>query len=213
MRWVVENLSDGCSGGELPRLPSFVALPKYISLTTSSASDSGATTVTTDRSTATTSLSNPVYATAAADTIYHTAEDGSRAGSRSASADSGSGRRSSSRQSPVAAIPHVDMPREIPYKEIVAITNDFSESQVVAELDFGTGYEGFLDTGHGRVHVLVKRLGMKTCPALRVRFARELCNLAKLRHRNLVQLRGWCTDHGEMLVVYDYAPGSLLICS
>ncbi|XP_066364671.1 receptor like protein kinase S.2 [Miscanthus floridulus] len=208
MRWVVENLSDGCSGGDLPRLPSFVALPKYISLTTSSSSDSGATTVTTDRSTATTSLSKPVYATAAADTIYHTAEDGSSAGSRSASADSG--RRSSSRLSPVAAIPHVDMPREISFKEIVAITNDFSESQVVAELDFGTGYEGFLDTGHGRVHVLVKRLGMKTCPALRVRFARELCNLAKLRHRNLVQLRGWCTDHGEMLVVYDYAPGSLL---
>ncbi|CAD6271056.1 unnamed protein product [Miscanthus lutarioriparius] len=137
MRWVVENLSDGCSGGDLPRLPSFVALPKYISLTTSSASDSGATTVTTDRSTATTSLSNPVYATAAADTIYHTAEDEGRTGSRSASADSG--RRSSSRLSPVAAIPHVDMPREIPYKEIVAITNDFSESQVVAELDFGTG--------------------------------------------------------------------------
>jgi len=54
---------------------------------------------------------------------------------------------------------------------------------------------------------------MKTCPALRVRFARELCNLAKLRHRNLVQLRGWCTDHGEMLVVYNYAPGSLVICS
>ena len=79
---------------------------------------------------------------------------------------------------------------------------------MVAELDFGTGYEGFLDTGHGRVHVLVKRLGMKTCPALRVRFARELCNLAKLRHRNLVQLRGWCKDHGEMLVVYDYASGA-----
>lgn len=209
MRWVVENLSDGCSAGDLPRLPSFVALPKYISLTSSSASDSGATTVTTDRSTAATSLtnSNPVYATAAADTIYHTAEDGRTTGSRSASADSG--RRSSSRLAPVA-IPHVDTPREIPYKEIVAITNDFSESQVVAELDFGTGYEGFLDTGHGRVHVLVKRLGMKTCPALRVRFARELCNVAKLRHRNLVQLRGWCTDHGEMLVVYDYSPGSLL---
>jgi serine/threonine protein kinase len=45
---------------------------------------------------------------------------------------------------------------------------------------------------------------------LRLRFARELCNLAKLRHRNLVQLRGWCTEQGEMLVVYDYSPGSLL---
>ncbi|CAL4993503.1 unnamed protein product [Urochloa decumbens] len=201
MKWVVENLSDGCSG-HLPRLPSFVALPKYISLTSSS--DSGTTTVTTD-STATT-LSKPVYATAAADTIYQTAEDGRRPSSRSANDSGGDSRRS---PRPVA-IPNVDMPREISYKEIVAITNDFSESQVVAELDFGTGYEGFLDTGHGRIHVLVKRLGMKTCPALRVRFARELCNLGKLRHRNLVQLRGWCTDHGEMLVVYDYSPGSLL---
>jgi len=199
MKWVVENLSDGCSG-DLPHLPSFVAHPKYISLTSSS--DSGTTTIATD-STATTQ-SKPVYATAAADTIYHTAEDG-RSSSRSA--DSGG----SSRRSPrPVAIPNVDMPRDISYEEIVAITNGFSESQVVAELDFGTGYEGFLDNGHGRVHVLVKRLGMKTCPALRVRFARELCNLAKLRHRNLVQLRGWCTDHGEMLVVYDYSPGSLL---
>ena len=45
---------------------------------------------------------------------------------------------------------------------------------------------------------------------MHVRFATELYNLAKPRHKNLVQLRGWCTDHGEMLVVYDYAPGSLL---
>uniref|UniRef100_A0A0A9H5C4 Protein kinase domain-containing protein n=1 Tax=Arundo donax TaxID=35708 RepID=A0A0A9H5C4_ARUDO len=199
MKWVVENLSDSCSG-DLPPLPSFLALPKYISLTSSS--DSSTATMTTDSTV--TSVSKPVYATAAGDTIYLTAEDG-RSSFRSAD-NSGNSRRSS-RQ---VTIPNVDMPREISYKEIVTITNDFSESQVVAELDFGTGYEGFLDNGHGRVHVLVKRLGMKTCPALRVRFARELCNLAKLRHRNLVQLRGWCTEHGEMLVVYDYTPGSLL---
>ncbi|KAF8721521.1 hypothetical protein HU200_023028 [Digitaria exilis] len=210
MKWVVENLlPDGGCSGDLPRLPSFAALPKYyISLTSSS--DSGTTTtIATDGTvTTTTTMSKPVYATAAAEleTIYHTADDGNGRRSGSRSADSGAWR------SPVAAaIPNVDMPREISYKEIVAITNGFSESQVVAELDFGTGYEGFLDNnGHGRVHVLVKRLGMKTCPALRVRFARELCNLANLRHRNLVQLRGWCTDHGEMLVVYDYSPGSLL---
>ncbi|KAJ1291172.1 hypothetical protein BS78_02G297600 [Paspalum vaginatum] len=203
MKWVVENLSsDGCSG-DLPPLPSFVALPKYLSLTSSS-SDSGTTTTI-----ATTDGDRAIYTTAAADTIYHTAQDGT---ARSSASGGGSSRRSSSSPRPVAVVlPHVDTPREMSYKEIVAITNDFSESQVVAELDFGTGYEGFLDNAHGgRIHVLVKRLGMKTCPALRVRFARELCNLAKLRHRNLVQLRGWCTDHGEMLVVYDYSPGSLL---
>ncbi|KAL6841621.1 hypothetical protein ACP4OV_028560 [Aristida adscensionis] len=204
MKWVVENLSGSCAG-DLPPLPSFLALPRYISLTSSSDSGSGTTTVSTDISTVT-SVSKPTYATAAGDTIYLTAEE-----ERSSSCSgTGSGGNNSHRSPRQMAIPDVDMPREISYKEIVAITNDFSESQVVAELDFGTGYEGFLSTGHGRIHVLVKRLGMKTCPALRVRFARELCNLAKLRHRNLVQLRGWCTEHGEMLVVYDYTPGSLL---
>ncbi|KAL6127357.1 hypothetical protein ACLB2K_075398 [Fragaria x ananassa] len=51
---------------------------------------------------------------------------------------------------------------------------------------------------------------MKTCPALRARFSNELQNLGRLRHRNLVQLRGWCTEQGEMLVVYDYLADHLL---
>ncbi|KAF7071887.1 hypothetical protein CFC21_077118 [Triticum aestivum] len=209
MKWVVENISGSCSG-ELPALPSFLALPKYISLTSSSDDSGSSTTIAGTNSTATSAASTKhMYATAAGTTIYLTAEDGRSPTGGSGENKSGSSQRSSPR--PAVAVPNVDTPREISYKEIVEITNDFSESQVVAELDFGTGYEGFLDNGNGgRVHVLVKRLGMKTCPALRVRFANELCNLAKLRHRNLVQLRGWCTDHGEMLVVYDHSPGNLL---
>ncbi|XP_051186340.1 receptor like protein kinase S.2 [Lolium perenne] len=215
MKWVVENIS-GSSSGDLPPLPSFVAHPKYISLTSSSSDDSGtSTTIVGTNSTASPASSpmKPMYATAAGTTIYLTAEDGNKtsSGGGSGTDKSGNSQRSSLSPRPVVAVPNVDTPREISYKEIVAITNDFSESQVVAELDFGTGYEGFLDNGRGgRIHVLVKRLGMKTCPALRTRFANELCNLAKLRHRNLVQLRGWCTDHGEMLVVYDHSPGNLL---
>ncbi|KAM0835792.1 hypothetical protein ACQ4PT_062720 [Festuca glaucescens] len=213
MKWVVENIS-GSSSGDLPQLPSFVAHPKYISLTSSSSDDSGtSTTIVGTDSTASPASSpmKPMYATAAGTTIYLTAEDGNKtlSGGGSGTDKSANSQRSSPRA--LVAVPNVDTPREISYKEIVAITNDFSESQVVAELDFGTGYEGFLDNGRGgRIHVLVKRLGMKTCPALRTRFANELCNLAKLRHRNLVQLRGWCTDHGEMLVVYDHSPGNLL---
>uniref|UniRef100_A0ACD5XQP3 Uncharacterized protein n=1 Tax=Avena sativa TaxID=4498 RepID=A0ACD5XQP3_AVESA len=210
MKWVVENVSGSCSG-DLPPLPSFSAHPKYISLTSSDDSVT-TTTITATNSTATpaSSTMKPMYVTAAGTTIYLTAEDGkTSSGGGSGTEKSGNSQRSSPR--PMVSVPNVDTPREISYKEIVAITNDFSESQVVAELDFGTGYEGFLDNGHGgQNHVLVKRLGMKTCPALRTRFANELCNLAKLRHRNLVQLRGWCTDHGEMLVVYDHSPGNLL---
>jgi serine/threonine protein kinase len=91
--------------------------------------------------------------------------------------------------------------------EIISATNNFADSQRVAELDFGTAYQGFLNSHH---HILVKRLGMKTCPALRARFSNELRNLGRLRHRNLVQLRGWCTEQGEMLVVYDYLADRLL---
>ncbi|VAI16544.1 unnamed protein product [Triticum turgidum subsp. durum] len=209
MKWVVENISGSCSG-DLPALPSFLALPKYISLTSSSDDSGTSTTIAGTNSTATSAASTKhMYATAAGTTIYLTAEDGRSPTGGSGENKSGNSQLSSPR--PAVTVPNVDTPREISYKEIVEITNDFSESQVVAELDFGTGYEGFLDNGNGgRVHVLVKRLGMKTCPALRVRFANELCNLAKLRHRNLVQLRGWCTDHGEMLVVYDHSPGNLL---
>ncbi|KAE8708736.1 Calcium-binding EF-hand family protein isoform 1 [Hibiscus syriacus] len=65
----------------------------------------------------------------------------------------------------------------------------------------------FLDN---RQHILVKRLGMTKCPALRIRFSSELQNLARLRLRNLVQFRGWCTEQGEMLVVYDYLANRLL---
>ncbi|KAI3469968.1 hypothetical protein Pfo_026631 [Paulownia fortunei] len=103
--------------------------------------------------------------------------------------------------------PVVETPRVITYEEIISATNNFSDSQRVAEVDFGTAYHGFLE---GRYHVIVKRLGMKTCPALRMRFANEFQNLGRLRHRNLVQLRGWCTEQGEMLVVYDYSVSRLL---
>ncbi|KQJ86911.1 receptor like protein kinase S.2 [Brachypodium distachyon] len=223
MKWVVENLSGSSCSADLPPLPSFSALPNYISLTSSSSdsSDSGTTTTTTTCTTTTieagttSTTSNsmkppPMYATADGATVYLTAEEEQQVSS-SASGEKSGVERSPSR----AVVPNVDTPREISYAEIVAMTKDFSASQVVAELDFGTAYEGFLedDDGHHRhrQHVLVKRLGMKTCPALRVRFANELRNVGQLRHRNLVRLRGWCTDHGEMLVVYDHSPGTSLL--
>ncbi|CBI17319.3 unnamed protein product, partial [Vitis vinifera] len=140
------------------------------------------------------SLSSPTTG----ETIYATAENGRITETNSSN---------SSRRQQSSIFPMVQTPQEISYKEIASATNNFSESQRAAELDFGTAYHGFLDNGH---HVLVKRLGMKTCPALRARFSNELQNLGRLRHRNLVQLHGWCTEQGEMLVVYDYLSNRLL---
>ncbi|KAL3329295.1 hypothetical protein AABB24_036410 [Solanum stoloniferum] len=202
MKWVVEALS-GHIYGKLPDLPCFKSHPLYISL--SSPSNSTTSNTITTRSTATTSTSttpgfnSTMFITATGDTMYLSAESGST------SSNNESGNCSSRRQSSNFLM--VETAREITFKEIIAATNNFSDSRRVAEIDFGTAYHGFLENNQ---HVLVKRLGMKTCPALRVRFSNELQNLGRLRHRNLVQLRGWCTEQGEMLVIYDYSQSSLL---
>lgn len=205
MKWILDVLSCNIYG-KLPDLPSFKSQPLYISLSSSSnSSGNGSTSYTIITRSITTSISSSSisssraaadsnFFTAAGETIYITAEyEGS----------SNSSRRSSN----MMMFPVVETPRVITYKEIISATNNFSDSRRVAEVDFGTAYHGFLDNHY---HVLVKRLGMKTCPALRVRFSNELQNLGRLRHRNLVQLRGWCTEQGEMLVVYDYSANHLL---
>ncbi|XP_023547685.1 receptor like protein kinase S.2-like [Cucurbita pepo subsp. pepo] len=193
MKWVVEALSGGMN---LPALPSFQSHPQYISL---SSTTNGSTTRSTSssRTTATTiTVSSSDFVSANGETIYMTAESGNNCTN---SSDKLLDRTKTFQM--------IDNPRVISFKEIISATNNFSDSQRVAELDFGTAYHGFLDSSH---HVLVKRLGMKTCPALRERFSNELENLGRLRHRNLIQLRGWCTEQGEMLVVYDYSADRLL---
>ncbi|KAI3408429.1 uncharacterized protein J3R85_020265 [Psidium guajava] len=209
MKWVVEVLS-GHVPGKLPALPSFQSCPLYISLasptstsmssTTTGLGQSGTTSTTT--TTNGTAFSASHYVTADAETIYATAERGeTNSNTDNSSPANGGGRPRAN------AFFSVETPREISYKELVTATDNFSESRRVAELDFGTAYHGFLDN---RQHILVKRLGMSKCPALRARFSNELHNLGRLRHRSLVQLRGWCTEQGEMLVVYDYSTNCLL---
>ncbi|ESQ51865.1 hypothetical protein EUTSA_v10016233mg [Eutrema salsugineum] len=203
MKWVIGALSGEFSG-DLPALPSFKSFPLYIPLsslksTTTTATTTTTTATTTNPTTSTTSFnasseSTPSsnYVTALEDSIYQTAETGGE--NRNFSNTS---RRMTSSKSFV-----LDTPREISYNDIVLATNNFSDARRVAEVDFGTAYYGLLNREQ---HIVVKRLGMTKCPALVTRFSTELLNLGRLRHRNLVMLRGWCTEHGEMLVVYDYS--------
>ncbi|PHU12483.1 putative L-type lectin-domain containing receptor kinase S.7 [Capsicum chinense] len=41
-------------------------------------------------------------------------------------------------------------------------------------------------------------------------FGAELSIIAYLRHKNLVQLQGWCIEKGELLLVYDFMPNRSL---
>ncbi|KAK6138553.1 hypothetical protein DH2020_027708 [Rehmannia glutinosa] len=200
MKWVVEFLS-GNIYGKLPDLPSFRFHPLYISLSTptnTSTSNTPATKSSRTTSISTTTFYSSDFVSANAETIYVTADQ---------SETSGIVIPSSNICQAGKTFPVVETPGVITYEEIISATNNFSDSKRIAEVDFGTAYHGFLGNRH---HVIVKRLGMKTCPALRMRFINEFQNLGRLRHRNLIQLRGWCTEHGEMLVVYDYSSNRLL---
>lgn len=44
----------------------------------------------------------------------------------------------------------------------------------------------------------------------RAEFLSELSIIGTLRHRNLVQLHGWCQEKGEILLVYDFMPNGSL---
>ncbi|KAL4578435.1 hypothetical protein LXL04_014558 [Taraxacum kok-saghyz] len=206
MKWIIEALSGGICA-TLPALPSFKSHPRYISITHSTPTTTATTTSGTTTSTTTfafaSSGSSTTFATARGESLYITAYQ-----EHEHSFDSGDGMISTAQLSrrQLSSFPMVEPPREITYKELLSATDNFSESNRLSEVDFGTAYYGVLDNHD----IIVKRLGMKTCPALRLRFANELSNLGKLRHRNLIHLRGWCTEENEMLVVYDYSANRLL---
>ncbi|KAK9681697.1 hypothetical protein RND81_10G021000 [Saponaria officinalis] len=81
-----------------------------------------------------------------------------------------------------------------------AATKDFSEDNKLGEGGFGTVYKGKLPDGQ---EVAVKRLSQNAAQG-DVQFKNEILILAKLQHRNLVRLLGFCLEDEEMLLVYEF---------
>lgn len=55
----------------------------------------------------------------------------------------------------------------------------------------------------GGVKVAVKRISLESELGMK-EFLAEISSLGRLRHRNLVGLKGWCTrDTGSLILVYD----------
>ncbi|KAJ3696302.1 hypothetical protein LUZ61_000007 [Rhynchospora tenuis] len=90
-------------------------------------------------------------------------------------------------------------PKKFQYKELSAITNDFAENQKLGEGGFASVYQGILSDG---VEVAIKRVS-KGSKQGKKEYISEVKIISRLRHRNLVQLIGWCHDHGEFLLVYE----------
>ncbi|KAI9123521.1 hypothetical protein K1719_004821 [Acacia pycnantha] len=91
-------------------------------------------------------------------------------------------------------------------RTVEATTNNFSADNKLGEGGFGKVYEGTLAIGQ---EVAVKRHSRYSQQGVR-EFKNEVEMLAKLKHRNLVRLLGFCVQGEEKILVYEYVPNKSL---
>ncbi|OMO63471.1 hypothetical protein COLO4_32421 [Corchorus olitorius] len=85
--------------------------------------------------------------------------------------------------------------------ELVQATNNFAEGQKLGEGGFGEVYRGFLKDLN--TEVAVKKISNTSRQGIK-EYAAEVMVTSRLRHKNLVQLIGWCHEKRELLLVYEY---------
>ncbi|WZY69288.1 cysteine-rich receptor-like protein kinase 10 isoform X1 [Brassica rapa] len=95
---------------------------------------------------------------------------------------------------------------QLDYRSIQTATADFAESNKIGEGGFGEVYKGTLLDG---TEVAVKKLS-KSSGQGDVEFKNEVVLVAKLQHRNLVRLLGFCLEGEERVLVYEYVPNKSL---
>ncbi|KNA08354.1 hypothetical protein SOVF_163310 [Spinacia oleracea] len=98
-------------------------------------------------------------------------------------------------------------PHRFPYQELKKATKGFKEKQLIGFGGFGRVYKGYLPSSD--TEVAVKRISHESRQGL-PEFVAEIASIGRLRHRNLVQLLGWCRRKGDLILVYDYMPNGSL---
>ncbi|KAL2477418.1 L-type lectin-domain containing receptor kinase IX.1 [Forsythia ovata] len=98
-------------------------------------------------------------------------------------------------------------PKKFSYGELVHATDNFADQKKLGEGGFGGVYQGFLRDSNS--YVAVKRVSKDSKQGHR-EYASEVKIISRLRHRNLVQLVGWCHEKRELLLVYEFMPNGSL---
>ncbi|XP_017230913.1 cysteine-rich receptor-like protein kinase 44 isoform X2 [Daucus carota subsp. sativus] len=92
------------------------------------------------------------------------------------------------------------------FSTIQAATNSFSDSNKLGEGGFGSVYKGAFQNGQ---EIAVKRLSTGSNQGQQ-EFINEVILVAKLQHRNLVRLVGFCFEGSERLLIYEFMPNASL---
>lgn len=92
------------------------------------------------------------------------------------------------------------------FDTIKEATHNFSEHNKLGQGGFGIVYKGRLGNGQ---EIAVKRLSMNSGQGDE-EFKNEVLLLAKLQHRSLVRLLGFCLEKEEKLLIYEFVPNASL---
>ncbi|KAH0902450.1 hypothetical protein HID58_041953 [Brassica napus] len=91
---------------------------------------------------------------------------------------------------------------ELPFLDLEAIaeaTSGFSDENKLGQGGFGPVYKGTLSCGQ---EIAVKRLSRTSRQGIE-EFKNEIKLIAKLQHRNLVKILGYCVEEDERMLIYD----------
>ncbi|KAG8091720.1 hypothetical protein GUJ93_ZPchr0012g19802 [Zizania palustris] len=92
-------------------------------------------------------------------------------------------------------------PHRFAFKDLYNATGGFKDKKLLGAGGFGRVYKGVLPVS--RTEVAVKRVSHESRQGMK-EFIAEVVSIGRIRHRNLVQLLGYCRRKGELLLVYDY---------
>ncbi|KAJ4715204.1 Lectin-receptor kinase [Melia azedarach] len=97
-------------------------------------------------------------------------------------------------------------PQRFLYKSLYKATKGFKDKEVIGKGGFGKVYRGVLSSNE---EIAVKKVSHDSQQGMK-EFVAEVVSMGRLRHRNLVKLRGYCRRKGEFMLVYDYMPNGSL---
>ncbi|XP_015075181.1 G-type lectin S-receptor-like serine/threonine-protein kinase At4g27290 [Solanum pennellii] len=92
---------------------------------------------------------------------------------------------------------------EVPFfsfESILVATDDFSEQNKLGQGGFGPVYKGIFSGGR---EIALKRLSSHSGQGIN-EFKNEVMLIARLQHRNLVRLLGYCIQSSEKILLYEY---------
>jgi serine/threonine protein kinase len=95
------------------------------------------------------------------------------------------------------------------YRDLLAATGGFKDKMLLGKGGFGSVFRGVLH--HSKQTVAIKRVSPESNQGMK-EFMAEILILGHLRHRNLVQLIGYCRHKQQLLLVYNYMPNGSLDC-